>query len=241
MSSTTPAAVILVPGFWLGAWAWDEGVAALHTGGVEATALTLPGLESADTDRSAVGLEDHVAAIVAAVQSAPAPPVLAVHSGAGFSGYAASDRAADRLAAMVYVDTAPGIGAMVPDFPGDEMPLDWVSLSAEENLDGLTEEQLATFRRRAVPQPGAVLRDAVPLTDDARRDVPSTFVCTSFTAAQYRAYAESEEAPWLAGIRELRNTTWLDLPTSHWPMWSRPAELATIIADVARAHSRPAP
>ena len=241
MTSTTPAPVILVPGFWLGAWAWEEVVAALRTGGVEATALTLPGLESAAADRSAVGLADHVASIVVAVESAPAPPVLAVHSGAGFSGYAASDLVPDLLAAMVYVDTAPGVGALAPDFTGTEMPLDWDELSAEENLDGLSEEQLATFRERAVPEPGAVVREAATLRNDARLDVPSTFVCTSFTAAQYRTYAESEEAPWLAGIRELRDTTWLDLPTSHWPMWSRPAELATIIADVARAHSRPVP
>jgi hypothetical protein len=31
--------------------------------------------------------------------------------------------------------------------------------------------------------------------------------------------------------------TWVDLPTSHWPMWSRPRELAAIIGDVARAHA----
>jgi hypothetical protein len=27
--------------------------------------------------------------------------------------------------------------------------------------------------------------------------------------------------------------TWIDLPTSHWPMWSRPVEIAAIIGDVA--------
>ena len=30
---------------------------------------------------------------------------------------------------------------------------------------------------------------------------------------------------WLAGLNEIRNVTWVDLPTSHWPMWSRPREL----------------
>jgi hypothetical protein len=42
---------------------------------------------------------------------------------------------------------------------------------------------------------------------------------------------------WLAGIQELRNATWIDLPTSHWPMWSKPRELADIIAGVADAHA----
>ena len=41
------------------------------------------------------------------------------------------------------------------------------------------------------------------------------------------------EISFLAGIPELRNITWIDLPTSHWPMWSRPDDLAKIIGDVA--------
>ncbi|MEE6282707.1 alpha/beta fold hydrolase [Georgenia sp. MJ170] len=232
----TSAPVILVPGFWLGAWAWDEVLAQLGDAGVPATALTLPGLESVDADRSGVTTADHVAAICAAVEAAAAPPVLVVHSAAGFSGYAASDRLAGRIAAMVYVDTAPGVGALDPGFDGVELPLDWAAVSAEENLDGLTEEQLATFRRRAVPEPGGVLRQGVTLSDDARRDLPTTIICTGFSSAQYQSYAAASDEPWLAGIRELRDITWLDLPTSHWPMWSRPAELATIIAEVAAAH-----
>jgi hypothetical protein len=35
----------------------------------------------------------------------------------------------------------------------------------------------------------------------------------------------------------VRNVTWVDLPTSHWPMWSRPKELAEITGDVAKAHA----
>ena len=81
--------------------------------------------------------------------------MLAVHSGTGFSGYVASDRVPERIAAMVYVDTAPGIPPLDPDFEGAEKPLSWEELSAEENLDGLSEEQLETFRQRAVPEPAA--------------------------------------------------------------------------------------
>ena len=110
------APIILVPGFWLGAWAWDEVAALLRADGFDVTALTLPGLESADADRSGITFEDHVDAIVDAVEAASAPVVLAVHSATGFSGYAASDRVPERIAAMVYVDTAPGKGALDPEF-----------------------------------------------------------------------------------------------------------------------------
>jgi len=232
------APIILVPGFWLGAWAWDEVAALLRADGHDVTALTLPGLESANADRSRITMADHVDAIVDAVKAAQAPVVLAVHSASGFAGYAASDRVPELIAAMVYVDTAPGKGALDPEFEGAEKPLDWTSIEAEENLIELTEEQKETFRRRAVPVPGGVLREAAELTNDARRDIPSTLICTGFTAEQYQAYVRDHpEWPFLAGIPELRNTTWIDLPTSHWPMWSRPTELAGIIGSVAKAHA----
>jgi pimeloyl-ACP methyl ester carboxylesterase len=230
------APIVLVPGFWLGAWAWDEVAAALRADGHDVTALTLPGLESADADRSTISLSDHVDAITEAVKSAGAPVVLAVHSGTGFSGYAASDRVPDRIAAMVYVDSAPGIGAVDTDFADVDKPLNWAEIEEGENLDGLSEEQKETFRQRAVPEPGGILREGVALTNEARLDVPTTVIATGYTSQEYKDAAKQGYA-WLAGLAEVRNVTWVDLPTSHWPMWSRPGELATIIGDVAKAHA----
>jgi pimeloyl-ACP methyl ester carboxylesterase len=234
----SPAPIVLVPGFWLGAWAWDEVGELLRGSGHEVAALTLPGLESVDADRSGVTANDHVEAIVEAVRAAGAPVVLVVHSGAGFPGYAASDRVPELIAAMVYVDTGAGVGAMDADFADAELPLHAPDkLAEEENLDGLSDEQLEEFRRRAVPQPGGVIRDAVELTNDARLDVPTTVVCTAFSSEQYREAVAADYA-FVRGLAELRDVTWIDLPTSHWPMWSKPAELAAIIGDVAIAHPR---
>jgi pimeloyl-ACP methyl ester carboxylesterase len=232
----TSTPIILVPGFWLGGWAWDEVASALRADGHDVTALTLPGLESIHVDRSSIGLAHHVGAIAEAVKTAGGPVVLAVHSGTGFSGYVASDRVPEQIAAMVYVDTAPGIPPLDPDFDGVEKPMSWEELSAEENLDGLSEEQLETFRQRAVPEPGGVMRDTVELANEARLDIPSTVIATGYTSEQYKESAEEGYA-WLAGLKEVRNITWVDLPTSHWPMWSRPKELAGIIGDVAKTHS----
>ena len=233
------APIILVPGFWLGAWAWDDVAERLRADGHDVTALTLPGLESADSDRSAIGTADHVAAIRTAVEAAASPVVLVLHSAAGFSGYAASDLVPEQIAAMVYVDTAPGKGALEPEFTDAEKPMVWDELVAGENLDGVSEEQKATFRQRAVPEPGGVLRDAVELTNDARNDIPSTLIATAFTSAEYRQYA-ADHPDWafLAGLPELRNVTYVDMPTSHWPMWSKPQELAEVIAEVAENAGR---
>lgn len=222
-----PSPIILVPGWWLGSWAWEEVVAALPG---RATALTLPGLEP-DADRGAVTLADQVDAIVAAIESYDEPVVLAVHSGAGAPGYAATDRVPDRIRHMVYVDTGPAKGALDPEFEGDEKPFpEWDDL--DENLDGISPEKLAEFRERAVPEPGAALREAHEFTDDRRLTVPSTVVCTAFTSDQYKE-AAAEGYAFLAGLGELTDVTYVDLPTSHWPMWSRPDELAGILADIA--------
>jgi len=162
-----------------------------------------------------------------------------VHSGAGVPGYAASDRVPDQLAAMVYVDSGPATAALDPGFGAAEMPLpSWQELEQDgTSLDGLSGEQLETFRRRAVPEPGAALREGPELANDRRLDVPSTVICSSFTSEQIKEFVRAGYA-WIAGLAELRNVTYVDLPTSHWPMWSRPQELAAIIGDVARHASR---
>jgi hypothetical protein len=89
-----------------------------------------------------------------------------------------------------------------------------------------------------VPFPNPAPRFARPpeLTNDARLDVPSTVVCTGFPSEQVKGFVE-QGFTWLGGLAELRDVTYVDLPASHWPMWSRPQELAAVIGDVARGAS----
>lgn len=227
------APIVLVPGWWLGAWAWDEVAALLRAEGHEVVALTLPGLESVDTDRSKVTFDDHVQAICDEVAAAGRPVVLAVHSGAGAPGYAASDRCPQSIGAMVYVDTGPAKGALDDEFKGVERPLPSVEdLAQSEDLTGISEEQLAEFRRRAVPEPAGAMTGFAELTNDARLDIPTTAICTAFPSAEYKQYA-AQGMSFLAGYNELHDIDWIDLSTSHWPMWSRPKDLAEIIGRVA--------
>ena len=60
----TSAPIILVPGFWLGAWAWDEVAEKLRADGHDVTAITLPGQASRDEDRSEITFGDHVDTII---------------------------------------------------------------------------------------------------------------------------------------------------------------------------------
>jgi hypothetical protein len=56
------------------------------------------------------------------------------------------------------------------------------------------------------------------------------------TSGEIKAAVEAGY-PWVAGLAELRNVTYVDLPTGHWPMWSRPKNLAALLADVAQSAS----
>ena len=71
---TIPAHVVLVPGFWLGAWAWDDVVPHLETAGLVPHAMTLPGLEPGATaqDRAASRRAERTRSVP--VQPLPAYP-----------------------------------------------------------------------------------------------------------------------------------------------------------------------
>lgn len=230
------SSIILVPGFWLGAWAWDEVASQLRADGHTVDALTLPGLASQDDDRASVTFDDHVDAIVDAVRAAAAPVVLAVHSGAGASGYAATDRVPELIAHMVYVDSGPATAPLDASFEGVDFPLpSWEDL--DENLDGIPKDKLAEFRERAVPEPAGAMREFVELTNDTRLDIPTTAICNAFTSDDYKKALAGGQT-WLGGYADIRDITWIDLPTSHWPMWSRPKEIAEILGGVAQRSAR---
>jgi pimeloyl-ACP methyl ester carboxylesterase len=225
------APIILVPGFWLGAWAWDDVSAALQKDGHNVRALTLPGLESVDSDRSGITLSDHVHAISDAVKAVGEPVVLAVHSAAAAPGYAVSDRMPEQISAMVYIDTFPVKAAMNPEFEGIEMPLPpWEELD-EADIRGMSDEHRNLLKQRAVPEPGGAVREAPVLESGRRLDVPSIVICTSHTSDEIKSFIEKG---WMPGLEELRHVTYVDLPAHHWPMWSHPTELASVIGNVAR-------
>jgi hypothetical protein len=123
---------------------------------------------------------------------------------------------------------------MNPDLEDPEFPLSaaWESEMDEGSMRDLTDEQLQTFRDRAVPQPGRTVSGQVLVSDPARLVVPGTVVCTAFPSTDYRSYAE-QGAGFLAGLLDHTALTYVDLPTGHWPMWSRPVELADVIDQAA--------
>src|ERR1041385_5877547 len=96
--------IILIPGFWLDASSWDDVVPALERAGHRVHALTLPGMESRDADRSAITLRDHIAAVGRVVASCGPDGgrvTLVGHPGGGSAPQGAADARPDRVARIV--------------------------------------------------------------------------------------------------------------------------------------------
>jgi pimeloyl-ACP methyl ester carboxylesterase len=231
--------IILVPGLWLDASSWDGVVPALEAEGHTVEALTPPGLEAADTDRSAITLQDHVDAVVARIDAADGPVVLVGHSGGGTVIAGAADARPDRVARAIYVDSGPaGDGGIINDeFPSTsgEIPLpDW-DVFDDSDLTDLDDELRASFRARAIPSPVHVAIDPLHVSDDRRYDVPTTVIASSIPSAMLREFM-AKDHPYVRELSKMRDYEIVDLPTGHWPQFTKPAELgAAIVAAIDRS------
>ena len=234
--------IVLIPGLWLDGSSWDEVVPALEQAGHHTHALTLPGMESKDADRSEITLRDHVDAVVEVIDSvdpADGKVVLVGHSGGGAIAHAAVDARPDRVARVVYVGGFPtGDGDAVADgYPAEngDVPLpDW-SAFEDEDLADLDGKVRAEFRERAIPSPEHVTRDPQQLSDERRYDVPVTVISTEFTSEMLREWIAQGLAP-VWEFTKIREVEYVDLPTGHWPQFTKPEDLGrAILASVGPA------
>ncbi|QAY71254.1 alpha/beta fold hydrolase [Xylanimonas protaetiae] len=227
--------IVLIPGFWLDASAWDDVVPALEAAGHTVHALTLPGL-TPGADRSGIHLSDHVDAVVAAIDAVPddAPVVLVGHSASGGLAYAAAAQRIDRVPRVVYVDSGPMAEGDAVDAGLDPAVVDhelpsWDQFGDEDLVD-LTDALREQFRARAVPQPGNTVREAHHYTGsaDERRTIPGTVIACEYPAEALRALM-GQDHPYVRELSLLTDYEIVDLPTGHWPMLTRPAKLAEAI------------
>jgi pimeloyl-ACP methyl ester carboxylesterase len=226
--------VVLIPGFWLNATSWEGVIPPLEAAGHRVHALTLPGLASADDDRTGIGLADHVAAVIEVIHGADAPLALVGHSAGGAIAHAAVDARSERVARVVYVDSVPlGDGDVISDelpVVDGEIPLpDW-SLFGEEDLTDLDDGLRKQLRAISIPQPAGVATDRQVLRDPRRYDVPITVITCEFPSETLRELMAQGHA-YTAELARVRDAEIVDLPTGHWPQLTKPAELGAAIVE----------
>lgn len=225
--------IILIPGLWLDGSSWEHVTPILEQVGHRAYPMTLPGLETKTADRSGIALQDHIGAVVQAIDSvdlAQGKVVLVGHSAGAGIAHAAIDARPDRVARAIYIGGFPaGHGeALANGFGAEnsEVPLpDWSAFS-EEDLRDLDDRARTEFRQRAIPVPERVTRDPVQLRDERRYDVPVTVICPEFTSAMLTSWMEEGHLPEFTRVKDVE---YIDLHSGHWPQLTRPDDLAWAI------------
>jgi pimeloyl-ACP methyl ester carboxylesterase len=221
--------VILIPGFWLDSSAWADIVPAVRAAGHEPKPITLPGLVPADPE---VGLRDQVEYVIGLVDAA-APVVLVGHSGGGAVAHAVVDARPDRVAKVIYVDSLPlGHGGIINDefdVVDGMVPLPARDVFDDESVVDMDDERWAAFQARALPIPEKVATEKQTLSDARRYDVPVTVITCELPEATVRELM-AKGHPYVAELAAVKHVEIVELPTSHWPMFTKPTELAAVIA-----------
>jgi pimeloyl-ACP methyl ester carboxylesterase len=225
--------IILIPGLWLDGSSWERVSPRLEEAGHRPHPVTLPGMESRDANRAAVTRADQVGAVVAMIDAVEGPVVVVGHSAGADVGHAAVDARPDRVVHAIYIGGFPGgDGDTMTGFEAQdgEVPLPEWSEMDEADLVDLDEDALAEFRQRAIPSPERALTDPQRLTDERRYQVPVTMICPEFTADMLKSWMDQGLDPVLE-LTRVRDVTFVDLPTGHWPQFTRPEELAAAILE----------
>lgn len=240
------ATFVLVPGFWIGGWAWQTVAARLRAAGHLVYPLSPTGLgERVHLASPEVDVQTHIADIVNLIEYEDLQEVVLVgHSGAGGPVTGTADRVPERLARVVYVESGPlpnGTAQIeVNSAEGRDFVLKSIANAGDgwrlpvpsweefemmgSSLDGLGPAERELFRSRAVPQPAGTITQPLQLTTGLPVDLPKTLVACSFPVAQVQELAGSGHP----AFAPMADPGWefVELPTGHWPMFSRPDDLA---------------
>ncbi|GAB2997789.1 alpha/beta hydrolase [Streptomyces pseudoechinosporeus] len=223
--------ILLVGGLWLDGSVWGRVASALEPLGHRPVPLTLPG--QGDGLASAT-LDDQVTAVLAAVDAAPGKPMVVGHSAACTLAWLAADRRPEGLAKVSLIGGFPSADGQpyadffevrdgVMPFPG------WDPYEGPDAAD-LDDEARRKLAAAAIPVPAAVTKGVVRLADERRFDIPVVVVCPEFTPAQAQEWIDAGDVPELA---QAKHVDFVDIDSGHWPMFTKPTELARILAEAA--------
>src|ERR671914_331887 len=239
------ATYVLVGGAWLGGWCWQPIARRLTEQGHDAYPVTLTGLgERVHLASPQVNLETHITDVVNLLELEDLHEVsLLGHRYAALVVTGAADQMPGRISQLVLVDIGPALDgvALIETFEpearrqveqqveelgeGWRLPMPpWDELAEQGSLEGLGNEQRRLMRSRAVDQPFATYTQPLRLENPAREALPKVGILCSFSLEQVQAMIASGYPV----FRELASPNWrfVELPTGHYPMFSRPDDVA---------------
>lgn len=239
-----PLPMLLVPGAWMGAWIWQGTIDRLRVAGCRAQTLTLPGLqpEAAPADRAAITLDDHVAAVVQAIDEVGERVLVIGHSYSGVLAGMVADRRPDlvpRIAVVCGFFPRPGRsllddwGSAAQERADERAEIERVGmlwapppaagLAADPSLDEADVEWLA---QRLVPHPGRAI--LAPVTMRCPVSEQAVTVIADVGDGDRRSTLPADLAD-----ADLSRWDFRPIPAGHWPMLGCPDALEQALVDTA--------
>ncbi len=212
---------VLVPGAWLGGWAWKKVVPLLEKQGHEAQTVTLTGMgERVHLASKDVGIETAIQDVLNVMNYNDINDfVLVGHSFAGKVAAAVADRAPKRVRTLLYLDAFRPEKTRSPQgsFP-DEWAVDgWTVPFSEEILDSIGKDVQSADREwmlsKATPLPVKYFRDPVTLSENFDSVKKAYIFCTGGSDNVDEILKEKLDGPTKV------------IESGHWPMITKPDEL----------------
>jgi pimeloyl-ACP methyl ester carboxylesterase len=224
--------IVLIAGLWLDGSAWDDVLPELEKLGHRGIPVTLPGQGDGTTSAT---YDDQAGAVLAAVDAAEGKPLVVGHSAACTLAWVAADRRPDAITGVAMIGGFPTTdGETYADFfepTGDGVPFPGWEPFAGPDSDDMSAELKAEVAAGAHPVPVGVTQGVVHWTDERRHGVPLTLICPEFDPAQVKEWIDAGDVPELGAATALEL---VDLESGHWPMFTQPAALATLLDEATR-------
>ena len=237
------ATYVLVHGACHGGWCWRRVAPLLRAAGHEVFAPTLTGLgERAHLAHPGIDLEAHIEDVAAVLAYEELREVLLVgHSYAGLVITGVAERAADRLAELVYLDAAvphdgeSGLDHFAPEEVAAIRALGTAAgegwrlppQGGERPWDVTAHDDVQWVRSKVTPHPFASFTQPLRLANPAAAALPKSFIhCTEAVPRRWREIV-------LRRVHSEPGWRYRALASGHDAMVIAPRELADLLLELA--------
>jgi pimeloyl-ACP methyl ester carboxylesterase len=227
------ATFVLVPGAWLGGWVWRRVTPLLEEKGHEVFPVTLTGMgERVHLTSEDVGIETAIQDVVNVIEYNDLDDFILVgHSFAGKVAAGVADRLPDKVKVLLYLDAfrprkvRTPQGAFDPSEFGPQPPGTWAVPLTEEIIDAIGKDVNGPDRRwllsKATPCPMRHSSDPITLSENYDNVKTAYIFCTGGGDNVDEILKEKLHGPYKV------------IESGHWPMITKPVELATDLVSLA--------
>lgn len=222
--------LILIPGAWSDQSIWDPLAAELLLLGINYDALTLSGLGHSN---GTISLTTHVDDVIAHINPSEREKVVIVgHSYSGFVASLAAARIPDKVAGLVFIEAfLPENGKSLLQVAGLDVTAETIAIEQNNGLwppptkeelmaqPLLSDSQKHDLINNMIGHPGQTVTDKAQIHEGTLKDIPVLYIGGNLSDS-------------IKSNPNFDKINFEKLDGGHWPMLSKPKELARIFNDL---------